>query len=112
MKEVFGKRRSLLPETELSGLCSNPPVHPKPKPSAGHGFGLEKAEQGSEGSFRQKAKPGAGNGAERTLLRRHPQSAVSIGIICFFRLMTLGRKMWLSLGWTLKACWIISSLPE
>ena len=57
------------------------------------GFDSEKEEQGSEGSFRQKAKPGAGNGAERTLLRRHPQSAVSMGIICFFRLITLGRKM-------------------
>ena len=31
------------------------------------GFDSEKEEQGSEGSFRQKAKPGAGNGAERTL---------------------------------------------
>ena len=69
------------------------PRNPKPKPSAKHGFGLAKAEQGSERSFRQKAKPGAGNGVERTLFRRHPQSAVSMGIICFFRLITLGRKI-------------------
>ena len=89
------------------------PISRKPRIKAQRsGFDSEKEEQGSEGSFREKAKPFAGNGAERTLLRRHPQSAVSIGIICFFRLMTLGRKMWLSLGWTLKACWIISSLPE
>ena len=33
------------------------------------GFDSEKEEQGSEGSFRQKAKPDAGNGSERTLFQ-------------------------------------------
>ena len=43
------------------------------------GFDSEKEEQGSEGSFRQRAKPGAGNGSERTLNHSHvnPESKPS-----------------------------------
>ncbi len=38
------------------------------------------------------------------LLTFYPHSAVSMGMTCFLRLITLGRKNWLSLGCTLKAC--------
>ncbi len=40
-----------------------------------------------------------------------PHRAVSIGIICFLRLMTLGRKIMLSLGSAEKARRMVSSLP-
>ena len=40
-----------------------------------------------------------------------PQRAVSMGMICFFRLMTLGRKRLLSLGSAEKALRMTSSLP-
>lgn len=41
----------------------------------------------------------------------HPQSAVSIGIICFFLDIMPGRKSVFSFGSAENACWIASSFP-
>ena len=41
----------------------------------------------------------------------YPHRAVSMGMICFFRDMTPGRNTRLSLALTVKACWMVSSLP-
>ena len=85
-----------------SGLCSVPTQSPteaqcKARVRFGKGGARERKKFSAEG------KAGAGNGVERTLLRRHPQSAVSMGIICFFRLITLGQENMIVLGLDVKS---------
>ena len=41
----------------------------------------------------------------------YPQRADKLGMICFLRLMTWGRKTAPSLGWTENAFWMTSSSP-